>query len=87
MKMRLTLKENGNGNKLDIVDPSLLADEEVDGEEEEEEGGASCHGDYELLMAVGHVKEAWMEVPGNLVAHIRVGPSYHQRKEARHCIF
>lgn len=38
---------------------------------------------YDLMMAVGHVKEAWMEGPGNLVAHIRVGPSYHIRKEVR----
>ena len=33
------------------------------------------------MMAVVHIKEAWMEVPGNLVAHIKVGPSYHLRKE------
>ena len=32
-------------------------------------------------MLVGHVKEPWMETPGNLVAHIRIGPSYHTRKE------
>lgn len=36
---------------------------------------------FDLVMVVGHVKEGWMEGPGNLVAHIRVGPSYHIRKE------
>ena len=82
MKMRLTLKESDDGKTLDIINQSPLVDEEEGGAAEEDGGGACCHGDYELMMAVGHVKEAWMEVPGNLVAHIRVGPSYHQRKEA-----
>ena len=36
---------------------------------------------YELSMVVAHVRESWMEVPGNLVAHIRVPPFYHQRKK------
>ncbi len=37
--------------------------------------------DYQLLMAVSHVKEPWMESSGNLVAHINVGDNYHSRKE------
>ncbi len=36
---------------------------------------------YDLSMVVGHVREPWMEAPGNLIAHIRVGPSYHKMKE------
>ena len=40
-------------------------------------------GEYELSMIVCHVKESWMEHHGNLVAHIKVGPSYHLRKEVR----
>ena len=36
---------------------------------------------YELSMVVAHVREGWMEVPGNLVAHIRVSPFYHERKK------
>jgi PAB-dependent poly(A)-specific ribonuclease subunit 2 len=36
---------------------------------------------YELSMVVAHVKEGWMEAPGNLVAHIRVSPFYHERKK------
>ena len=32
-------------------------------------------------MVVAHVNEGWMEVPGNLVAHIRVSPFYHARKQ------
>lgn len=62
-------------------DANERGSEEVEGKEEEKGSGTS--GDYELMMAVGHVKEAWMEVPGNLVVHIKVGPSYHLRKEAR----
>ena len=37
--------------------------------------------EYELAMVVCHVRESWMESQGNLVAHIKVGPSYHLRKE------
>lgn len=48
-------------------------------EEAEEEESAV----YELSMVVSYVKEPWMEAQGNLVAHIRVGPTYHQRKEVR----
>lgn len=36
---------------------------------------------YELSMVVAHVRESWMEAPGNLVAHIRVSPFYHARKQ------
>lgn len=36
---------------------------------------------YELCMVVAHVRESWMEAPGNLVAHIRVSPFYHARKQ------
>jgi PAB-dependent poly(A)-specific ribonuclease subunit 2 len=36
---------------------------------------------YELSMVVAHVREGWMEAPGNLVAHIRVSPFYHNRKQ------
>lgn len=67
---------------LDICE--LLSDDKEGGCFEEEGGegeGEGERGEYELMMAVGHVKEAWMEVPGNLVAHIKVGPSYHLRKE------
>lgn len=39
---------------------------------------------YELSMVVAHVNEGWMEVPGNLVAHIRVSPFYHIRKQVAH---
>lgn len=84
-------KDSGVGTsgrkRLEICE--LLSDgkdvKEGSGSEEEEEGeegeGEGERGEYELVMAVGHVKEAWMEVPGNLVAHIKVGPSYHLRKE------
>ena len=36
---------------------------------------------YDLSMVVALVKEGWMEAPGNLVAHIRVSPFYHTRKQ------
>lgn len=36
---------------------------------------------YDLSMVVAHVRESWMEAPGNLVAHIRVSPFYHARKQ------
>ena len=36
-------------------------------------------------MVVAHVKEGWMEAPGNLVAHIRVSPFYHTRKQVSIC--
>lgn len=46
-----------------------------------EDGG---EGDvYELTTVVSHVKEPWMETHGNLVAHVRVGSTYHMRKEVR----
>ena len=35
---------------------------------------------YDLTMVVGHVREGWMDTPGNLITHIRVAPSYHIRK-------
>ena len=79
-------KDSGSTSErkqLDICE--LLSDgkEVKDGGCSEEEGGEGKgeRGEYELMMAVGHVKEAWMEVPGNLVAHIKVGPSFHLRKE------
>ena len=34
-------------------------------------------------MVVAHVREGWMEAPGNLVAHIRVSPFYHNRKQVQ----
>ena len=74
MRMRLRLK----ANCLDVFELSSGGDEKEDDFSEEE---GVCSEVYELVMAVGHVKEAWMEVPGNLVAHIKVGPSYHLRKE------
>lgn len=86
MSMRLELEESSYGKSLDIREISTEAVEEENKTEEEGEGDR-CFGDYELMMAVGHVKEAWMEVPGNLVAHIRVGPSYHLRKEVSFMIF
>ena len=39
--------------------------------------------EFELAMVVCHVRESWIETAGNLIAHIRVGPSYHLRKEVR----
>lgn len=79
MSMHLRLEEGSCGKSLDIWETSRGDVEENEMEKEGE--GDRCSGDYELMMAVGHVKEAWMEVPGNLVAHIRVGSSYHLRKE------
>ena len=87
MKIKMSLRRNEDSTStcerkcLDICE--LLSDdkEEKEGGCSEEEEGEGERGEYELIMAVGHVKEAWMEVPGNLVAHIKVGPSYHLRKE------
>lgn len=42
---------------------------------EEEEGAAL----YDLVVTVSHVLDA--RTGGNLVAHIKVGETYHQRKE------
>ena len=82
MSMRLELKEDSYGRSLDIHVQEISSGAVEEENKTEEDGeGDRCSGDYELVMAVGHVKEAWMEVPGNLVAHIRVGPSYHLRKE------
>jgi len=61
----------------------------VEGCDEKENGGrqkggakgACLEAEYELAMVVCHVRESWMECHGNLVAHIKVGPSYHLRKE------
>ena len=69
----------GERKYLDICEVS--SDEGKEMKEAEMEEGEGEKGQYELVMAVGHVKESWMEVPGNLVAHIKVGPSYHLRKE------
>ena len=80
MSMQLGLKETSEGKSLEITESSSA--DEKESEEEGDGSGTGVSGDYELVMAVGHVKEAWMEVPGNLVAHIKVGPSYHRRKEA-----
>ena len=87
MAMVMSLKRNkdsvGAGNSerkyLDICEVS--SDEGKEMKEGGTEEGEGEKGEYELVMAVGHVKESWMEVPGNLVAHIKVGPSYHLRKE------
>lgn len=88
MAMVMSLKRNkdsvGTGTiserkYLDICEVS--SDEGKEMKEAEMEEGEGEKGEYELVMAVGHVKESWMEVPGNLVAHIKVGPSYHLRKE------
>ena len=76
--MKLRVDEGSERKCLDICELSS------DGEEVEEGGSSEEKGEeavYEIVMAVGHVKETWMEVPGNLVAHIKVGPSYHLRKE------
>ena len=90
MRIRMSLKANDKDNvstatserkHLDICELSPEGREVKEGSYGEEEGGGEERGEYELVMAVGHVKEAWMEVPGNLVAHIKVGPSYHLRKE------
>ena len=71
---------------LDICELSPEGREVKEGSYGEEDGGEE-RGEYELVMAVGHVKEAWMEVPGNLVAHIKVGSSYHLRKEVSFFFF
>ena len=86
MSMQLELEDGSYGKSLDIREISTGAVEEENKTEEEGERDR-CFGDYELVMAVGHVKEAWMEVPGNLVAHIRVGLSYHLRKEVSFVLF
>ena len=43
---------------------------------------------YDLVSVVGHVKDTTMEDNDdggdNLVAHIRVSPLYHLRKEVQH---
>lgn len=36
---------------------------------------------YDLVVTVSHVLDA--RTGGNLVAHIKVGETYHQRKEVR----
>jgi PAB-dependent poly(A)-specific ribonuclease subunit 2 len=59
---------------------SVAGDGQVSVEEGEEGEGQVV---YELSMVVAHVKEGWMEAPGNLVAHIRVSPFYHNRKQIR----
>ncbi len=52
-------------------------------EEGEGDVGESVCAVYDLMMVVGHVREPWMDSPGNLIAHINVGPSYHLMKEVR----
>ena len=87
MRIKISLWRNKDSTStserkcLDVCE--LLSDdkEEKEGGYSEEEEGEGERGEYELMMAVGHVKEAWVEVPGNLVAHIKVRPSYHLRKE------
>lgn len=44
----------------------------------EEADGAAL---YDLVVTVPHVLDA--RTGGNLVAHIKVGETYHQRKEVR----
>ena len=43
---------------------------------------------YDLVSVVGHVNDTTLDGSDdnndNLVAHIRVGPSYHLRKEVIH---
>ena len=43
---------------------------------EEEEEGASL---FDLVVTVPHILDA--RTGGNLIAHIKVGETYHQRKE------
>ena len=84
-KLQLHLeKQDGEGaleadSSCECVEGSggVTEEGEGEGEEEGEEGGVT----YELSMVVSHVREPWMETQGNLVAHIRVGPTYHGRKE------
>lgn len=52
----------------DVISHQLSAAEEAD--------GASL---YDLVVTVPHVLDA--RTGGNLVAHIKVGETYHQRKE------
>ena len=78
----------GDGGEEDVgYEPSDISGMEEAcgssvGEGGSEDGGVEGD-EYELTMVVSHVKEPWMEAQGNLVAHIKVGPSYHLRKEVR----
>lgn len=47
--------------------------------EAEEAEGASL---YDLVVTVPHIQDT--RTGGNLVTHIKVGETYHQRKEVRH---
>lgn len=67
---------------LEVTEPVEKKKEESEIEEKvEEEKELDLEAEYELAMVVCHVRESWMESQGNLVAHIKVGPSYHLRKE------
>ena len=67
--MRLTLAE---GNKLEVTELPIRDVGSGMGSETD-----SCDrrhtAVFDLMMTVSHVKETWMETPGNLVTHIRVG--------------
>ena len=77
--------EKTNEESCEVTEPVEGKKEEsgVEGkvEEEKEELNVDLEAEYELTMVVCHVRESWMESLGNLVAHIKVGPSYHLRKE------
>ena len=82
--------DEGGEEVIEEEMPDKGEEEVLDKEEEEErderEGEGSCDeaescAEYELSMIVSHVREPWMETAGNLVAHIKVGPTYHHRKK------
>ncbi|XP_061759593.1 PAN2-PAN3 deadenylation complex catalytic subunit PAN2 isoform X2 [Nerophis ophidion] len=70
----LTIKMSISKNQgLEII--SWPEGEEMSAAEEEMEGAAL----YDLVVTVPHILDA--RAGGNLVAHIKVGETYHQRKE------
>ena len=80
--MRLTLAE---GNKLEVTE--LPRRDVGSGMGSETDSCDRRHtAVFDLMMTVSHVKETWMETPGNLVTHIQVGSTYHLRKEVS-CFF
>ncbi|XP_051947344.1 PAN2-PAN3 deadenylation complex catalytic subunit PAN2 isoform X1 [Xyrauchen texanus] len=62
-------------SKTQGLEVSSLPEEEELTESEEAEGASV----YDLVVTVSHIQDA--RSGGNLVAHIKVGETYHQRKE------
>uniref|UniRef100_A0A8C3G2W1 Poly(A) specific ribonuclease subunit PAN2 n=1 Tax=Cyclopterus lumpus TaxID=8103 RepID=A0A8C3G2W1_CYCLU len=59
----------------EILKKSICLEQSTQATEEEEEGASV----YDLVVTVPHILDA--RTGGNLVAHIKVGETYHQRKE------